>query len=61
MIETGSKRPITSALNNLQGQFFTNNNLLAAASLLVAIPTVIVYLIFRRQFVRGLTLGATKG
>jgi multiple sugar transport system permease protein len=61
LIETGSKRPITSALNNLQGQFFTNNNLLAAASLLVAIPTVIVYLIFRRQFVRGLTLGATKG
>ena len=61
LIETGSKRPITSALNNLQGQFFTNNNLLAAASLLVAIPTVVVYLIFRRQFVRGLTLGATKG
>jgi multiple sugar transport system permease protein len=61
LIETGSKRPITSALNNLQGQFFTNNNLLAAASLLVAVPTVIVYLIFRRQFVRGLTLGATKG
>lgn len=61
LIETGSKRPITSALNNLQGQFFTNNNLLAAASLLVAIPTVIVYTIFRRQFVRGLALGATKG
>jgi len=61
LIETGSKRPITSALNNLQGQFFTNNNLLAAASLLVAIPTIVVYLIFRRQFVRGLTLGATKG
>ena len=61
LIETGSKRPITSALNNLQGQFFTNNNLLAAASLMVAIPTVVVYLIFRRQFVRGLTLGATKG
>ena len=61
LIETGSKRPITSALNNLQGQFFTNNNLLAAASLMVAVPTVVVYLIFRRQFVRGLTLGATKG
>ena len=52
---------ITSALNNLQGQFVINVNELAAASLLVAIPTMVVYLIFQRQFVRGLTLGATKG
>ena len=44
LMKTGDKRPITSALNNLQGQFFTNNNLLAAAALLVAIPTIIVYL-----------------
>ena len=29
---TGDKRPITSALNNLQGQFFTDNNLLAAGA-----------------------------
>ena len=29
---TGDKRPITSALNNLQGQFFSDNNLLAAGS-----------------------------
>ena len=31
LMKTGSKRPITSALNNLQGQFFTNYNILAAA------------------------------
>ena len=30
LIQTGDKRPITSALANLQGQFFTNNNLIAA-------------------------------
>ena len=38
--EDGDKRPITSALNNLQGQFFTDNNLLAAGALLVALPTL---------------------
>ena len=60
-MKTGAKRPITSALNNLQGQFFTNHNLLAAGALLVAIPTILVYLVLQRQFVRGLTLGSTKG
>jgi multiple sugar transport system permease protein len=61
LITTGNKRPITSALNNLQGQFFTNYNLLAACSVLVAIPTIVVYLVLQKQFVRGLTLGSTKG
>ncbi len=61
LMKTGDKRPITSALNNLQGLFFTNNNLLAAGALLVAIPTIVVYVALQRHFVRGLTLGATKG
>jgi multiple sugar transport system permease protein len=58
---TGDKRPITSALNNLQGQFFTNTNLLAAGALLAAIPTIIVYLALQKQFISGLTLGSSKG
>ncbi len=61
LMPTGAKRPITSALNNLQGQFFTDTNLLAAGSVLVALPTLIIYFVLQRQFVRGLTLGSTKG
>lgn len=61
LIHTGDKRPITSALANLQGQYFTNNNLIAAAALLTAIPTLIVYFALQRQFIGGLTVGATKG
>jgi len=61
LIKDGNRRPITSALNNLQGAFFTDQNQLAAASLLVAIPTIVVYLVLSKQFVRGLTLGSTKG
>jgi multiple sugar transport system permease protein len=61
LMKTGARRPITSALNNLQGAFFTDQNQLAAASLIVAIPTIVVYLILSKQFVRGLTLGSTKG
>ena len=58
---TGADRPITSALQNLNGAFFTNNNLVAAGSLLAAIPTLIVFAVLQRQFVAGLTLGSTKG
>jgi multiple sugar transport system permease protein len=61
LIQNGSKRPITAALNNLQGEFFTDNNLLAAGALMTAIPTVFVFALLQRHFVNGLTLGANKG
>lgn len=60
-ISDGDKLPITSALNNLRGQFFTDYNLLAAGSVIVALPTLIVFLLLQRHFIAGLTLGSTKG
>jgi multiple sugar transport system permease protein len=61
LIQNGSKRPITAALNNLQGEFFTDNNLLAAGALMTAVPTLLVFFLLQRHFVNGLTLGAKKG
>ncbi|MBQ0887046.1 carbohydrate ABC transporter permease [Streptomyces sp. RM72] len=61
LIETGDKRPITSALANLQGAYFTNPNLIAAGALMTAIPTLLVYFALQRQFISGLTLGSGKG
>jgi multiple sugar transport system permease protein len=61
LMNTDAKRPITSALANLQGQYFTDNNLVAAASILVALPTLVVFAVLQRQFISGLTLGASKG
>jgi multiple sugar transport system permease protein len=61
LLKSGDRRPAVAALNNLQGQFFTDTNLLAAGALLVAIPTILVYAVLQRQFISGLTLGSTKG
>jgi multiple sugar transport system permease protein len=61
LMKTGDKRPITSAINNFQGSFFSDQNVLAAMSFLVAVPTIVVYLVLSKQFVKGLTLGSTKG
>jgi len=61
LMGSGDKRPITSSLTNLQGTFFTDTNLISAASVLVALPTILVFLALQRHFVGGLTLGANKG
>ena len=60
-MQTGDKFPITSSLNNLRGEFFTDNNLVAAGSVIVALPTLVVFFLLQKQFVGGLTLGANKG
>ncbi len=61
LISRGDKLPVTSALNNLRGQFFSDTNLVAAGSILVALPVLIVFFVLQKQFVSGLTLGSTKG
>ena len=59
--QQGADRPITSSLANLGGEFFTDDNLIAAASMYVALPTLIVYFALQRYFISGLTIGADKG
>ena len=61
LLQSGDKFPVTSSLNNLRGQFFTDNNLVAAGSVVVALPTLVIFFLLQKQFVAGLTLGATKG
>jgi multiple sugar transport system permease protein len=61
LVQSGDKYPVTSSLNNLRGQFFTDLNLVAAGSVVIAIPTLVIFFALQRQFVSGLTLGANKG
>ena len=61
LMSTDSKRPITSALGRLTGEFVTDYNLLAAGAMIAALPTLIVFFVLRKQFISGLTLGSTKG
>jgi multiple sugar transport system permease protein len=61
LLNQGDQRPITSSIANLGGQFFTDDNLVAAASMIICVPTLVVYLALQRHFISGLTLGANKG
>ncbi|MGW5349665.1 carbohydrate ABC transporter permease [Streptomyces sp. NPDC004031] len=61
LMSSGDKRPVTSALANLQGQFVSNQNMIAAAALIAAVPTLVVYICLQKQFIAGLSLGSSKG
>ncbi|MEY4970433.1 MAG: hypothetical protein RLZZ277_664 [Actinomycetota bacterium] len=61
LTSSDNKRPITSALGRLTGEYVTDYNLLAAGAMIAALPTLIVFFVLRKQFVSGLTLGSTKG
>ena len=60
-IQSGDRLPITTGINNLNGVFAQNYNLIAAGAIMTAVPTLVVYLALQKQFVAGLTLGSTKG
>lgn len=61
LLNQGDARPITSSIQVLNGQYATDFNLIAAASIMIALPTLVVYLILQKHFISGLTLGSNKG
>ena len=56
-------KPITVGLNNLANTSSTvkEYNVDMAAAMIAALPTLIVYIVAGKYFVRGLTAGAVKG
>lgn len=59
-LQDEAKRPIPLGLMFFQGTYTRDIGLIAAGVTLATVPVIIVYLIFQRQFVRGLTAGAVK-
>ena len=61
LIEEPTKRTVAGALGAFQSQYQTQVVLLAAVSVLIMTPSIVVFLIFQRQFSRALLEGAVKG
>jgi glucose/mannose transport system permease protein len=55
------QRVVTVALQNIAGSQITFWNVQMAGALLVALPTLLVYIFLGRYFVRGLLAGSLKG
>jgi len=63
LTSTEAARPVPAALSSFTGasQFEDPTGGIAAASVLVTIPVVVLVLLFQRRIVAGLTNGAVKG
>jgi glucose/mannose transport system permease protein len=61
-LTSGTKNePITVALSNLAGGRAVQWNLPMAGAIMAALPTLLVYLLLGRYFIRGLLAGSVKG
>ncbi|MEQ1735123.1 MAG: carbohydrate ABC transporter permease [Rhodoglobus sp.] len=54
-------RTVAGSLTFFQGQYSSSIPLLNAGALIIIVPTIIVFIIFQRQFIQALLQGAVKG
>lgn len=60
MTPGGRLRTAPLGLANFQGQYTSETALLAAGAVIVALPTVILFLFLQRHFIRGMLEGVAK-
>ena len=61
ILQKPALQPITVALRNLSGSQIKEWNVVMAGTLIAAIPTLLIYLLLGRFFIRGLLAGSVKG
>ena len=61
LVQDPTQRTMAGALGAFQGHYATDIPLLSAGALLILTPSLVVFLIFQRQFVAALLQGSLKG
>jgi raffinose/stachyose/melibiose transport system permease protein len=61
LVSSEEVRTLPLGLAFFQGRYSTNIPLTAAGATMVALPAILIYAIFQRQFIRGITGGAIQG
>jgi raffinose/stachyose/melibiose transport system permease protein len=61
LVEDPSQRTMAGALGAFQGHYATDVPLLCAGTILILVPTLIVFVMFQRQIIMALLQGAVKG
>ncbi|MCZ7545976.1 MAG: carbohydrate ABC transporter permease [Anaerolineae bacterium] len=54
-------RPLPLGLMFFQGRYTQDYGLIAGGVTIATVPVIVVYILFQRQFMRGLTAGALRG
>jgi raffinose/stachyose/melibiose transport system permease protein len=61
LVEDPTQRTMAGALGAFQGHYATDIPLLCAGTVLILLPTLIVFIIFQRQVIAALLQGSVKG
>jgi len=61
LVEDPDQRTMAGALGAFQGHYATNVPLLCAGTILILIPTLVIFILFQRQIIAALVQGAVKG
>jgi raffinose/stachyose/melibiose transport system permease protein len=61
LVEDPSQRTMAGALGAFQGHYATDVPLLCAGTILILVPTLVVFVLFQRQIITALIQGAVKG
>lgn len=61
LVEDPTQRTMAGALGAFQGHYATDIPLLSAGTLLILLPTLLVFVIFQRQVIAALLQGSVKG
>lgn len=61
LVNDETKMPVTLALGSFSTRYTQQLNLMSAAAVLVALPVLVLYMFFQRQFIQGVMSGALKG
>jgi raffinose/stachyose/melibiose transport system permease protein len=61
LVDDPKQRTVAGALGAFQGQWGTDIPLLSAGSILILLPSLIVFVVFQRQVITALLQGSVKG
>jgi raffinose/stachyose/melibiose transport system permease protein len=61
LVEDPTQRTMAGALGAFQGHYATNIPLLCAGTILILVPTLLVFIVFQRQVISALLQGSVKG
>ncbi len=61
LVEDPSQRTMAGALGAFQGHYATDVPLLCAGTILILVPTLVIFVLFQRQIIAALLQGAVKG
>ena len=61
LVEDPTQRTMAGALGAFQGHYATNVPLLCAGTILILLPTLILFILFQRQIIAELLQGSVKG